>query len=204
MGARVVRERRRAEPATRVRRDLVLGRAPLRLEPGPASRPLDLVLLDRDGTLNVRRPGRYVTDPADLRLVPGAGAAVRRLGEAGVRVVLVTNQRGIATGRLTDDQLAAVHESMLARLARAGARLDGIVVCPHEEGTCECRKPRPGMLRRALAAAPWASADRTVMIGDQPSDAAAAAAAGVRSETVGPGRPLRAVVADLVGEQGAM
>ena len=147
---------------------------------------LDLVLLDRDGTLNVHRPG-YVADPADLVLLPEAAQAVRLLNDAGVPVVLVTNQQGIATGYLTEAQLVAVHRRLVRDLARAGARLDGIQLCPHRAGTCACRKPLPGMIHAALERAPWARAQRCVLVGDQPSDAAAADAAGVPCRLVGPG-----------------
>lgn len=204
MGARLVREHRRPQPARRVRAGepsagFLLGEEHPPLEPGPAGRPLDLVLLDRDGTVNVRRPGRYVTGAADLRMLPGAAGAVRDLRAAGVRVVLVTNQRGLATGRLTREELVAVHGALLRRLRRAGGDLDGIFVCPHAEASCDCRKPQPGLLLAALRAAPWARPERTVMIGDQPSDEQAAAAAGIPYVGVGRGRSLSASVARLLG-----
>lgn len=154
------------------------------LSPPVGPVPWDLVLLDRDGTLNVRRPG-YVARPADLRLRPGAAGFVGALTAAGMRTVLVTNQRGIATGALTEDDLAAVHSALIDRLARAGGRLDGIEVCPHQIGTCTCRKPLPGMLLNALARAPWADPRRVVMVGDQSTDREAARAAGVAWLDVG-------------------
>lgn len=169
----------------------LLGRSTSPLPAGRPGRLLDLALLDRDGTLNVRRPG-YVRDPEDLRLLPGAARAVRLLNDAGAVVVLVTNQRGLSTGRLTGPELLAVHRALVARLARCGARLDGVQVCPHDEGTCGCRKPMPGLLEQAFARAPWARAHRSLLIGDQPSDLAAAGAAGV------PARQVGAVRGDLV------
>ena len=161
---------------------LGLDDTPIPPPPGPV--PWDLVLLDRDGTLNVHRPG-YIASPAELRLRPGVARAVADLTGAGIRTVLVTNQRGLATGRLTREQLLQVHRALVSRLGRAGARLDGIEVCPHENDTCDCRKPRPGMLLHAMARAPWARPERVVMVGDQPSDEAAARAAGVAWLDVG-------------------
>lgn len=138
----------------------------------------DLILLDRDGTLNRLRPG-YVSDPATLDVLPGAAESVRRLNDLGARVVLVTNQRGVARGRLTNDQLVAVHRRLLLELSQAGAHLDGIHVCPHEEGECDCRKPRPGLIHQVLSRASWATKDRSIFVGDSDSDHGAAYNAGI-------------------------
>ncbi|WP_446663504.1 HAD-IIIA family hydrolase [Flexivirga sp. B27] len=165
---------------------------------GSAGAPYDLILLDRDGTLNVHRPG-YVADPADLELLPGAAGAVAAANRAGCAVVLVTNQRGMATGALSREELLAVHRTLIAQLAREGATLDGIQVCPHDRGTCDCRKPRGGLIREALRRAGWAAPDRCVMVGDQPSDLAAAATAGVSARGVaGAGASLRSVIGELL------
>ncbi|NNG41175.1 HAD-IIIA family hydrolase [Flexivirga sp. ID2601S] len=164
--------------------------------PAPGA-PFDVVFLDRDGTLNVHRPG-YIADPAALELLPGAAEAVRRCNAAGCAVVLVTNQRGMATGQLSRAQLLAVHRALAERLGAAGAHLDAIQVCPHQTGTCDCRKPLPGLLLRAFARAGWARPARCVLIGDQPGDLEAAAAAGVPSYRVGPEVPLLDVVRHIV------
>jgi histidinol-phosphate phosphatase family domain/HAD-superfamily hydrolase, subfamily IIIA len=173
-------------------------RAPIPRPSGPGRAPYDLVLLDRDGTLNVHRPG-YVSDPADLLLLPGAAQAVAELNGAGCAVVLVTNQRGMATGDLTRQQLLDVHRSLIAQLADAGARLDAIQVCPHERSTCDCRKPRAGLVREALRRSPWATPERCVLLGDQGSDLAAATTAGVTGVRAGGAGPsLQVVVEKLI------
>lgn len=173
-------------------------RAPIDRPRGSEQAPYDLVLLDRDGTLNVHRPG-YVSDPAELVLLPGAAQAVAALNNAGCSVVLITNQRGMATGELTRSQLVDVHRSLVAQLGAAGARLDAIQVCPHERNTCDCRKPRGGLVREALRRASWASPDRCLLLGDQPSDLDAAAAAGVTAAGVGGAEPsLRVVIEKLI------
>lgn len=137
----------------------------------------DLVLLDRDGTLNEpAAASRYVVFPEDARLLPGAGEAVRRLNAAGVPVVVVTNQRGLATGRLTPDQLDAVHDALIAQLAASGAHVAGWYVCPHDFGQCGCRKPLPGLLQQALADRPGTDPERCVIIGDSETDMLAGAA----------------------------
>ncbi len=155
------------------------------IRPASEGAPWDLVFLDRDGTVNARVDGGYVTSPDRLTMLPGASAAVRRLNDAGCRVVLVTNQRGLATGALTPTAWGLVTEQLRAELARAGAVLDHLEVCPHEEGTCDCRKPLDGMFRRALAEAPWADPRRCAMVGDMPSDIIPARGLGMRTVLLG-------------------
>jgi D-glycero-D-manno-heptose 1,7-bisphosphate phosphatase len=140
-----------------------------------------LALLDRDGTLNRKAPdGEYVTSPAQLRLLPGAAEAVLALNRAGIAVAVVTNQRAIALGRLDEAGLDAIHDTLRARLANAGARVDAIYHCPHEHGTCACRKPEPGLL--AAAARDFgARPEDTVMIGDAVSDVEAGRRFGART-----------------------
>lgn len=169
------------------------------IDPGAPGAPFDLVLLDRDGTLNVRIEDGYVTRPDELVLLPGAARAVGRITAAGCRTVLVTNQRGLARGRMTADDLESVHGYLAEGLARGGGRLDAIVVCPHEEGECGCRKPRDGLFRAALARAPWARADRCLVIGDMPSDLAPAAGLGMRTTRVGDDAGIGVVVDRLLG-----
>jgi D-glycero-D-manno-heptose 1,7-bisphosphate phosphatase len=173
------------------------------LDPPGEGAPFDLVLLDRDGTINVRIPDGYVTRPDELRLLPGAAAAVGALTAAGCRTVLVTNQRGVARGLLDRSDLEAVHERLSHALAAEGGRLDAIAVCPHDTGVCSCRKPLDGLFRAALAAAPWAHPERCVMVGDMPSDLAPAQGLGMRTERVTTQRDLADVVALLAPPSGA-
>jgi D-glycero-D-manno-heptose 1,7-bisphosphate phosphatase len=149
--------------------------------------PPRLALLDRDGTLNRKAPeGDYVTHPGELELLDGAAEAVRRLNDAAVPVAVVTNQRAIALGRLTEPVLAAIHAELGRRLAAAGARVDAFYHCPHERGTCGCRKPEPGLLEAAVRDFGVAPAD-AVMIGDAASDVEAGRRAGTRTVRIGPG-----------------
>lgn len=168
------------------------------LAPAGEAAPFDIALLDRDDTLNVRVPGGYVTRPEELVMLPGAAEGVARLTRAGCRTVLVTNQRGVSRGLMSRADLLAVHARLDRELVTAGARLDGVAVCPHEEGTCDCRKPRDGLFREVLARAPWASAQRCVMIGDSPADLTPARALGMRVERVGADRGLARVAGELL------
>jgi D-glycero-D-manno-heptose 1,7-bisphosphate phosphatase len=114
----------------------------------PPSRPC--VFLDRDGTIVVD-PG-YLRDPREVRLIPGAGAAIARLAGAGYAVVLVTNQAGISRGLVGWQEAFRVSAAMEALLAKDGARLEAVYVCPHApelDGPCPCRKPALSHYQRA-------------------------------------------------------
>lgn len=131
--------------------------------------PSHLILFDRDGTLNVRRPS-HVATPDDLVLLPGAGEAVA-LAASMARVVVVTNQQSVGRGDIDETGLDAVHAALREQLARTPrARLDAIYVCPHLAGTCDCRKPAPGLFLQALADAPGIEPASCAVIGDQASD----------------------------------
>jgi D-glycero-D-manno-heptose 1,7-bisphosphate phosphatase len=100
------------------------------------------VFLDRDGTL-IDDVG-YIRDPDDVRIIPGAAEAVARFNAAGWRVVVVTNQSGIARGLVTEEEYQAVAARMATEFARHGARFDAQLHCPHHpdvSGACSCRKP---------------------------------------------------------------
>ncbi|HUH14048.1 MAG TPA: HAD family hydrolase [Longimicrobiales bacterium] len=108
------------------------------------------MFVDRDGTLIEERD--YLADPAGVALLPGAAAGLRRLARAGLALVLVTNQSGIARGRYGEAEYARVQARLEALLASEGVRLDGAYHCPHHPdftGPCDCRKPQPGLFVRA-------------------------------------------------------
>jgi len=143
---------------------------------------LDAVLLDRDGTINVKAPeGQYITDPAQLELLPGAAEAIHLLNHAGVPVAVVTNQRGVALGRMDDADLRAVHARLHQLLGNQNAWVDAIFYCPHDTGACACRKPAPLMLRRAGAYLGLSNLRHAVMIGDSLSDVEAGRRAGAQT-----------------------
>jgi D-glycero-D-manno-heptose 1,7-bisphosphate phosphatase len=132
---------------------------------------LRTVFLDRDGILNEKMPEhRYVTRWEEFRVLPGVPEALRRLNEAGLRVVVVSNQRGIAKGLYTAADLEAMHAKFQGLLELEGARIDGFFICPHETDECNCRKPLPGLFEQAVARFPEITAATSVMIGDSASD----------------------------------
>lgn len=159
--------------------------------------PWDIVFLDRDGTINERVDG-YVDAPEALVLLPGAAQAVARLNAAGCRVVLVTNQRGLATGALTWVQWESVMERFTSLLAEAGAHVDRVEMCPHEKDSCTCRKPAPGLFLAGLAAAPWARAERCATVGDMPTDVAPARALSMTAIQLGVEAPTLAAAVDIL------
>lgn len=144
----------------------------------PDLRNVRTVFLDRDGTINVKAAaGEYVRSPAELVLLPGAAKAVAALNAAGLRTVLVTNQRWLSQPAADPASFAAVHGRLEELLAAEGARLDAAYHCPHAAGACDCRKPGAGMLLRAAREHHLDLAD-SVMIGDSETDMAAGRAAG--------------------------
>lgn len=152
-------------------------------------------LLDRDGTINVKPPdGAWVTHPDGLMLLDGAAAAIARLNAAGIPVAVVSNQRGIDAGVMSEDDLAAVNARLAELLAVEGAHVDLWLHCPHGRDVCDCRKPRPGMLLEALETL-GADAAASVMVGDAATDVAAATAAGVPGVRIGPAGELPSLAA---------
>lgn len=150
------------------------------------SRNRPAVFLDRDGVINERLPGAYVRSYDEFRFLWGARAGLRLLREAGYLLIAVTNQRGIARGVMSEADLAEVHRRMQADLARVGAALDDILHCPHDlPAGCDCRKPRPGMLMRAIARHRVDTA-RSWIVGDSLSDLEAGGALGIPGILVAP------------------
>ena len=128
--------------------------------------------LDRDGTLI--EDAHYLADPDAVRLLPGAANAVARLNDAGVLAIVITNQSGIALGRIAEDQYEATRRRLEDLMVSAGARLDATYHCPHHPavgGPCDCRKPGTALYRRA-AADFGADLTRSLYVGDRHRDVA--------------------------------
>jgi len=106
------------------------------------------VFLDRDGTI-CEEMG-YVNHIDRLRIFPYAAEAIRRLNEAQIPVIIITNQSGIARGIFPESLVHQIHKKMISELASGGAWIDAIYFCPHKkDDACECRKPNPGLIERA-------------------------------------------------------
>lgn len=147
------------------------------------------VFFDRDGTLNEELG--YLGDPARVRLLAGAPEAVAAARNAGFTTVIITNQSGIARGLLTEEQVHAVNDRVVAMLKLYGAVVDAVYYCPHHpegpveafKGECDCRKPAPGLLQRAANEFGLDLA-QSFVIGDKASDVGLAAAVGAQGVLV--------------------
>lgn len=140
------------------------------------------LFVDRDGTLIEER--NYLSDPGQVSLIPGAVEAVRMAREAGWLVVVLTNQSGVGRGYFTLADVEHVNSRIEELLEREGARLDGILVCPHApEENCSCRKPRPGLVAQAVQRFSVDLA-RSWMVGDKAADLELARNAGLRGVLV--------------------
>ena len=155
-----------------------------RLAPGRTA------FLDRDGTINTAAAeGDYVDDPDYVSLLPGAAEAINRLNRRGNPVVVVTNQRGISLGLMSEADLEAVNRRLIELLAAGGAKLDAIYYCPHAAGSCDCRKPGPGMFLRAERELPGVSIGGGAMVGDSALDIEAGDRLGLTTVRIGPEAP---------------
>lgn len=147
------------------------------------------IFLDRDGTIN--EDIGYVSSPDELIIYPYAASAVRLINEAGLKVIVITNQSGIARQLYDESTLATIHERLIDEMNGDGARIDGVYYCPHHPRIgnalyrrhCECRKPSPGMLHQA-AREHDIDLGLSYIVGDKASDMNLATNAGARGVLV--------------------
>ncbi|KAA3610855.1 MAG: HAD family hydrolase [Planctomycetota bacterium] len=159
----------------------------------PAMAGQPTVFLDRDGTLIREVP--YLRDAGQTKVLPGVAEALQALNRAGVLLVVVSNQSGVARGLLDEGDLLAIQHSIDRQLSRTGARIDAYYHCPHHTSVgivpqrrqCRCRKPLPGLLERAAEdfSIDW---KRSAGVGDDIRDLQAFAAMGLPSVLVGTGK----------------
>ncbi len=109
------------------------------------------IFLDRDGVINRNPPNMgYVRKWADFSFIPSARRAIQKLTQNGYRVFVVSNQSGIGRGLYSEEDVRDIHFRMTTQIAEAGGRIDAVYYCPHHpDAGCDCRKPKPGMLKRA-------------------------------------------------------
>jgi D-glycero-D-manno-heptose 1,7-bisphosphate phosphatase len=153
---------------------------------------MKLLMLDRDGVIN-HDSDQYIKSPAEWKPIKGSIEAIARLTQAGWRIVVATNQSGIARGLFDTSTLNAIHDAMHKTVLQAGGRIEAIFFCPHAaDFNCDCRKPKAGMLQAIerrlnipLAGVPY--------VGDSLKDLQAAVTAGARPILVltGKGRKTR-------------
>ena len=114
--------------------------------------------------------GQYVTGWQHFDLLPGVAEAIAQLNQAGLRVLVVTNQRGIALGLYTTSDVDAIHAQLQQTLAKSGAHIDGFYFCPHDKKQCNCRKPLPGLFEQAQSQFPEIEPATSLIAGDSLSD----------------------------------
>ena len=133
------------------------------------------VFLDRDGVINRKVPeGEFIGRWPDFHLLPGAASAISQLNRSGRRVIVISNQRGVALGKYTRSDVDALHDRLREHLAARGAHIDAIYYCPHDKNECDCRKPKTGLFQQAFGDFPEASSRNSIVIGDSLSDIEAA------------------------------
>ncbi|MCL5020185.1 MAG: HAD family hydrolase, partial [Bacteroidetes bacterium] len=130
------------------------------------------IFIDRDGTINKEKG--YLTDPGQIEFINGSAEAVLLANKLGLKVVVISNQSGVARGIITIDQVEAVNRRVVEMLAEKGARVDAIYYCPHhpdhgDRVICNCRKPDIGMLLRAKEEFDI-DLSRSFVVGDKWSD----------------------------------
>jgi D-glycero-D-manno-heptose 1,7-bisphosphate phosphatase len=144
---------------------------------------LSTIFIDRDGVINENRPD-YVKNWDEFRFLAGSREAIAALTKAGHRIVVCTNQAGVAQGLISTDTMEDIHRRMLAAIEEVGGVIEKVYACTHSKtADCDCRKPRPGMLLRASRELDLDMSD-AVFIGDSITDMQAGSAAGVRTMLV--------------------
>ncbi|ALG67734.1 D-glycero-beta-D-manno-heptose 1,7-bisphosphate 7-phosphatase [Beggiatoa leptomitoformis] len=140
---------------------------------------MKLVILDRDGVIN-HDSNEYIKSPDEWHAIPGSLAAIARLNQAGYRVVVITNQSGVARGLFTLDDLNAIHNKMYQQLSEVGGNIEAIFFCPHNlQDDCQCRKPRAGLFHN-LAERLGISLTGVPAVGDSLRDLQAAITCGAK------------------------
>jgi histidinol-phosphate phosphatase family protein len=145
------------------------------------------VFLDRDGVINRRRPD-HVKTWDEFEFLPGALEALAALRSMNAPVVVVTNQGAVGRGLISAEELGRIHTRMLQTIRAAGGHVEAIYACLHAPGEgCACRKPAPTLFKRASAELGIRLSD-SIMVGDSPTDVAAARAAGCRPVLINNGQ----------------
>ncbi len=160
--------------------------------------PKKVIFLDRDGVINKKMPpGDYVKKWEEFEFLPGAIEALKLLTENGYQIFIISNQAGVARGKMTPDNLWEIEHKMEEGIGRVGAKVSGFYYCLHgwDEG-CECRKPKPGLLFQA-ALDHFIHLPDAVFVGDDPKDREAGDVAGAKTMLVTPEKNLLDIVKEL-------
>jgi D-glycero-D-manno-heptose 1,7-bisphosphate phosphatase len=155
----------------------------------PARRgPMPGIFLDRDGVINEKIEGSYVTTWEEFRYIDGVRRALLQLSALGLPLIVVSNQAAVGKGLISEETLVEITRRFVSELREAGVEIQAVYYCPHvPQQSCACRKPQPGLLEQA--AREWnIDLRNSVMIGDSLTDAQAATAAGCRAVLFSPAK----------------
>ena len=145
----------------------------------------DTLFLDRDGVINVKIENKYIVNFSDFEFLPGVLLAIKTLSSIFNRIIIITNQQGIGKKIMTDQDLFFLHKKMLFEIEKYGGKIDGIYYCPHLASlNCECRKPKSGMILKAIADFPDIDRKFSYLIGDSESDIEAGKKEGLKTVKV--------------------
>tara|TARA_B100000073_G_scaffold236669_1_gene198021 strand:+ start:1630 stop:2163 length:534 start_codon:yes stop_codon:yes gene_type:complete len=132
---------------------------------------LDTLFLDRDGVINIKLQDKYVRNYSEFTFANGALNAIRNLSNIFKRIIIVTNQQGIGKGIMSVQDLISIHESMIKEIQLSKGKIDQIYYCPHLASEfCSCRKPRNGMIKKALIDFPSIDFSKSFLVGDSDTD----------------------------------
>lgn len=160
--------------------------------------PRKVIFLDRDGVINRSMPPhQYVTRWEEFEFLPGALQAIMQLSKSGCQIYIVTNQRGISLGLMSEGDLNSIHRQMVSEIEKNGGAIAGIYYCPHgDEDDCRCRKPKAGMFFQA-AREHRLNLAKATFVGDTESDRQAGEATGCRTIILQPGESLLSIIDQL-------
>jgi histidinol-phosphate phosphatase family protein len=131
----------------------------------------DTLFLDRDGVINTKLEGKYVRNFSEFEFMPGALDSISKLSNLFNRILIVTNQQGIAKGIMSEADLNTLHIQMQDRIEKLGGKINKIYYCPHlQDMDCMCRKPKSGMIEQAIIDFPEINIENSYIIGDSDSD----------------------------------
>ena len=131
----------------------------------------DTLFLDRDGVINKKLEGKYVRNFSEFEFIPGALDSISKLSNLFNRILIVTNQQGIAKGIMSEADLNTLHTQMQERIEKLGGKINKIYYCPHlQDMDCMCRKPKSGMIEQAIIDFPEINIKNSYLIGDSDSD----------------------------------
>ncbi len=154
----------------------------LRVSAASSYQGVQTVFLDRDGVLNRKAPeGEYVSRWDLFHPLPGIKEAIRLLNDRKLPIYVVTNQRGVALGLYTTDEVERLHARLHEELRSHGTHINGFFYCPHDKGVCDCRKPLGGLFHQARQQHPEIDYTTSVMIGDSLSDIEAGSRLGMHT-----------------------